>query len=257
MNTRLLSRSLVIAGLFLLAACANTGKVEKINTEDPHESFNRGMHGFNKGVDTYVSSPLVTVYQWLSPGFLRTSVANFFTNLKEPRTVLNDALQGKEKPAGEDFERFVINTLFGLGGLIDVASHAEIEYHQEDFSQTLAVWGVPRGEYLVLPLLGPSSYRGVPGKIADAASNPVSYAIWPIQVLDLLNERSNAEQSLKFIDEAAVDPYIFMRASYLQWRDYQITEGAGTSENLLFPELDESFDEEDLESLEEDLNIKL
>ena len=124
-------------------------------------------------------------------------------------------------------------------------------------SQTLAVWGTPRGEYLILPLLGPSSYRGIPGEIVDAASSPVSYAIWPIQILDLLNERANAEQSLKFIDEAAVDPYIFMRASYIQWRDYQITEGANTAENLLMPELDESLDDEAMELSEQDLRIKL
>jgi len=257
-NIRLFFRLISIVGFFFLVACASKGTIEEVNAEDPHEDFNRSMYGFNKGLDTYVSSPLVTVYQFIFPNVLRIPVANFFTNLKEPRTVANDALQGKVKPAGEDFERFVINTLLGFGGLVDVASYAEIEYHQEDFGQTLAVWGVPRGEYLVLPILGPSSYRGVPGLAVDAVSNPVTYAIWPVQVLDLLNTRSNAEQSLKFIDEAAVDPYVFMRASYLQWREYQITEGENTSENLLLPELDDSFDEdEDLELLEEDLEIKL
>jgi len=253
-NTRLL---FLIISAFLLTACATTGGQEETNAEDPHENFNRSIYGFNKGLDTYVSTPLVTVYHFISPELLRLSVTNFFTNLKEPRTVVNDALQGKAKPTGDDFERFVINTLLGFGGLLDVASYTEIEYHEEDFAQTLAVWGVPRGEYLVLPLLGPSSYRGIPGEIADAASSPVSYAIWPIQVLDLLNTRSNAEQSLKFIDEAAVDPYIFMRASYIQWRDHQITEGENAVENLLIPGLDDSFDDEELELLEEDLNIRL
>ena len=260
MIIRLLSRFIAISGIFLLVACASTGNsktVEVTNPVDPHESINRDIHAFNKGVDTYVSSPLVTVYQFILPGFISTSVANFFTNLKEPRTVINDALQGKEKTAGEDFERFVINSLLGLGGLIDVASYAEIEYHEEDFSQTLAVWGVPRGEYLVIPVLGPSSYRGVPGKVVDAASSPVSYLIWPIQILDLLNSRSNADQSLKFIDEAAVDPYLFMRASYIQWRDFQISEGANTAEAILLPELDDAFDDEDLDLLGEDLDIKL
>ena len=257
MTIRFFSRFIVIIGFLILVACTSTGKEKGVNVDDPHESFNRSMYRFNDRVDTYVSSPLVTVYQWILPNVLRVSVANVFTNLKEPRTVINDALQGKPKPAGDDFERFVINTLLGFGGLIDVASYAEIEYHEEDFAQTLAVWGVPRGEYLILPLLGPSSYRGIPGQIADAASSPVSYLIWPIQVLDLLNTRANAEQSLQFIDEAAVDPYIFMRASYLQWRDYQISEGTNTAENLLLPDLDDSFDKEDLELLEEDLEIKL
>ena len=259
MNIHLFYRSIIVIMLSLLVACASTDKIKESNAEDPHEGFNRGMYGFNKGLDTYVSSPMTTVYQFILPGFLRTSVAGFFTNLKEPRTVANDILQGKEQSAGEDFERFVINTLFGLGGLINIASYAEIEYHQEDFAQTLAVWGVPRGEYLVLPFLGPSSYRGVPGEIADAASSPVSYAIWPIQVLDLLNTRSNAEQSLKFIDEAAVDPYIFMRASYLQWRDFHITEGTGGAEKILLDGAfdEDDFDDEDLDLLDDDLDIKL
>ncbi|MCK5665388.1 MAG: VacJ family lipoprotein [Thiotrichaceae bacterium] len=257
MNIHLFYRSIIVIMLSLLVACAGTDKLKESNAEDPHEGFNRGMYGFNNRVDTYVSSPLVTVYQWVIPGLLRTSVANFFTNLKEPRTVINDGLQGKEKQAGDDFERFVINTLLGLGGMINVASYAEIEYHEEDFSQTLAVWGVPRGEYLVLPLLGPSSYRGIPGLMVDAASSPVSYVIWPIQVLDLLNTRSNAAQSLQFIDEAAVDPYVFMRASYVQWRDYQVTEGTNVSENLLIFELDDAFDDEELELLDDELDIKL
>ncbi|GAW85464.1 phospholipid-binding lipoprotein MlaA [Bathymodiolus platifrons methanotrophic gill symbiont] len=260
MIIRLFLRFIAIAGIFLLVACASTGKTEmaeEVNPEDLHEGINRNIYGFNKGLDTYVSSPLVGVYQFILPSFLRTSVANFFANLKEPRTVVNDALQGKEQPAGEDFERFVINTLLGFGGLIDVASYAEIEYHEEDFSQTLAVWGVPQGEYLVVPVLGPTTYRGVPGLVVDAASSPVSYLIWPIQVLDLLNSRSNADQSLKFIDEAAVDPYVFMRASYLQWRDYQITEGKNTSEIILLDGLDDPFDDEDDLDLLDDLEIKL
>lgn len=262
MIRRLLVRFIATLGFLLMVACASSGtgdlnKVEVVNPEDPHEGFNRGAYKFNKGLDTYVSSPLVTGYHFISPGFLRTTVANFFTNLKEPRTVINDALQGNGKSAGDDFERFVINTFLGVGGLIDVASYADIEYHEEDFSQTMAVWGVPRGEYLVLPVLGPSSYRGAPGKAVDAASSPVSYAIWPIQILDLLNTRSNAQQSLSFIDEAALDPYIFMRASYLQWRDYQISEGETMPDNLLVPDLDTLDDEEDFDLLVDDLDIKL
>ncbi|MCF7971508.1 MAG: VacJ family lipoprotein, partial [Methylococcaceae bacterium] len=113
------------------------------------------------------------------------------------------------------------------------------------------VWGVPRGEYLVIPLLGPSAYRTIPGEIVDAFCSPITYAIWPIQLLGVFNARSNASQSLNFIDEAAVDPYVFMRASYLQWRDYQITEGASTADNLLMPDMDDMIDdEEELKTLE-------
>lgn len=257
---RQLSRLIAVASIFLLVACASNSEPKEkavvINPDDPHERINRKTYGFNRGVDTYISSPLVTVYQFILPDLISTIIANFLTNLKEPRTIINDALQGKKGPAGEDFERFVINSLLGLGGLIDVASYAEIEHHEEDFSQTMAVWGVPRGEYVVIPVLGPSSYRGIPGKIVDAAVSPVSYLIWPIQVLSLLNSRSNADQSLKFIDEAAVDPYLFMRASYIQWRDYQISEGANAETDILLPEPDDFFDDEDLDLLD-DLDINL
>lgn len=258
LHMRLLSRFISIIGIFLLVACAGTGKDELANPDDPHEGFNRSMYDFNDSVDSYVSSPLVTTYQWIFPDFLEIAVANFFTNLKEPRTVINDGLQGKELQAGADLERFVINTLLGFGGLVNVAGYADIDYHEEDFGQTLAVWQVPRGEYVVIPLLGPSSYRAIPGEIVDAASSPVSYVSWPIQLLGLLNARSAADQSLQFIDEAAVDPYVFMRASYIQWRDYQITEGANVSDDLLIPGMDDEFlNDEDLELLEEDLNINL
>jgi len=250
-NSRLAFRFIGIVGVLLLTACASSGEIVEVNEQDPHEDLNRSMYAFNDGVDTYIASPLVTGYQWILPDLLETGVTNFFSNLKEPKTILNDGLQGKEEQAGIDFERFLINTLLGFGGLIDVASYAEIEHHEEDFDQTLAVWGVPRGEYLVLPLLGPSAYRTVPGEVVDAFCSPVNYAIWPIQLLGIFNARSNASQSLNFINEAAVDPYVFMRASYLQWRDYQITEGANISDDLLIPGMDEMFDdEEELEALE-------
>ncbi|MDF1582247.1 MAG: VacJ family lipoprotein [Methyloprofundus sp.] len=247
MNNQLASRFIGIVGALLLAACASSGEVVEVNVQDPHEGLNRSIYAFNDDVDTYVASPLVTGYQWILPDLLETALTNFFTNLKEPKTVLNDGLQGKGQQAGVDFERFLINTLLGFGGLIDVASYADIEYHEEDFDQTLAVWGVPRGDYLVLPLLGPSAYRTIPGEIVDAFCSPATYAIWPIQLLGVFNARSNAAQSLNFINEAAVDPYVFMRASYLQWRDYQITEGANTSDNLLIPGMDEMLDEEEEE----------
>jgi phospholipid-binding lipoprotein MlaA len=253
-----LSRIFAIISLaFMLVACVSTvdaDKVVELNPDDPYESLNRDVYAFNDGIDTYISSPIITVYQWVFPNILQTSVSNFFSNLTEPRTVLNDSLQGKVKQAGDDFERFVINTLFGLGGLINVANYAGIENHDEDFAQTLAVWGVPRGEYIVLPLLGPSSYRAIPGELVDAATNPVSYVSWPIQLIGLINSRSNAEQSLVFINEAAVDPYVFMRASYIQWRDYQINEGATSVEDLMMLDLG---DDEELDLLDEELGAGL
>lgn len=246
-------QGLIAIGMLLLAACASTGEINKV---DPHEKFNRTMYGVNEGINNYVTRPIAKSYQWVFPDFLQTAVVNFFNNLKEPRTVANDVLQGKEKQTGDDLERFVINTLFGLGGIVNIASYADIDYHEEDFAQTLAVWGVPRGDYLVLPVLGPASYRALPGKLVDAVSNPVNYAIWPIQVLGLVNTTSSADEALNMIDEIAVDPYIFMRTSYLQWRDHQITEGQIISNDLLLPDMNDE-DEADMELLEEDLDVNL
>jgi len=246
-------QGLIAIGMLLLAACASTGEINKV---DPHEKFNRTMYGVNEGINNYVTRPIAKSYQWIFPDFLQTAVVNFFNNLKEPRTVANDVLQGKEKQTGDDLERFVINTLFGLGGIVNIASYADIDYHEEDFAQTLAVWGVPRGDYLVLPVLGPASYRALPGKLVDAVSNPVNYAIWPIQVLGLVNTTSSADEALNMIDEIAVDPYIFMRTSYLQWRDHQITEGQIISNDLLLPDMNDE-DEADMELLEEDLDVNL
>lgn len=250
MNSRLIFWVISLVGILLLTACASSGRELEVNAQDPHEELNRTIYAFNDGVDTYVASPLVTGYQWILPDLLESAVTNFFNNLKEPKTILNDGLQGKEQQAGVDFERFLINTLLGFGGLINVASYADIEYHEEDFDQTLAVWGVPRGEYLVLPLLGPSAYRTIPGEIVDAFCSPANYAIWPIQLLGVFNARSNATQSLNSINEVAVDPYVFMRTSYLQWRDYQITEGENASDDLLILDMEEIFDDEEEEELE-------
>jgi len=249
MKSHFLIRCVGLSTSLLLAGCSY---FQGGSVEDPHENFNRSMHAFNDGMDNYVSQPLVTCYQWITPEFMEMGVANFFTNLKEPRTVINDALQGKEKAAGEDFERFVLNTVLGFGGLINVASYADIDYHEEDFAQTLAVWGVPRGEYLVLPMLGPASYRSLPGELVDAASSPVSYVSWPIQLLGLLNARNNADESLARINEIAVDPYLFMRSAYWQWRDHKIFEGQVNPESMLLLDID---DDEELEDEEMEVGL--
>jgi phospholipid-binding lipoprotein MlaA len=194
-------------------------------TNDPYEGFNRTMYNFNDGVDTYFAAPLASGYKFITPSFLQTGINNFFTNLKGINVVLNDLLQAKLTQSAADLGRFTLNTTAGIGGFIDVAQYAGLESHEEDFDQTLAVWGVPEGAYLVLPLVGPSTVRGVPASAFDAAANPASYASipteWisiPVQFMNALNARANAEGALKFINEAALDKYVFTRESFLQWR---------------------------------------
>ncbi|MFA5983047.1 MAG: VacJ family lipoprotein [Methylococcaceae bacterium] len=219
----------ILVGLFVnLSGCATTGdnKPEvEVNKLDPYEGFNRRVFGFNDSVDSYVAKPISDAYLYVTPKFVQTGVANFFTNLKNINVVLNDFLQAKFSQGAADTGRFAVNSTFGLVGLFDIAKELGLEQHEEDFDQTLAVWGVPPGSYLVLPFLGPSTTRGVPGAVFDTATNPTSYIGAPVQLISLLNTRANAEGSLKFINEAALDPYVFTREAFFQWRKNLAVDG--------------------------------
>jgi phospholipid-binding lipoprotein MlaA len=221
---------LLIGVVIALSGCATTGDVEPesqtvANKADPYENFNRKMFGFNDNVDNYVAEPISNAYKWATPQFMQTGVFNFFNNLKNVNVVINDVLQAKFSQSAEDTGRFAINSTVGLAGLFDVAKHVGLEQNEEDFDQTLAVWGVPQGSYLVLPFLGPSTARGIPGAVFDTAANPASYVGMPVQLVSMLNSRASAEGALKFIDEAALDPYVFTRESFLQWRNNLATDG--------------------------------
>lgn len=221
------------------------------NEKDPYEGFNRAMFSFNDKVDSYVAEPITTAYKWITPNFVQTGISNFFNNTKTVNVVLNDVLQGKMTQSAQDTGRFLVNTTVGVGGLFDVAKHIGLEQHDEDFDQTLAVWGVPKGAYLVLPIVGPSTTRGIPGSVVDTAANPVTYVGMPVQVLSMLNARANAEGALKFIDEAALDPYVFTRESFLQWRDFMSSDGkskAAASADDFEDELDENLGEDEADS---------
>lgn len=219
---------ILIGVAITLGGCATTGDTTQqtvASKVDPYENFNRKMFGFNDTVDNYVAEPISNAYKWITPQFMQTGVFNFFNNLKNVNVVINDVLQAKFSQSAEDTGRFAINSTVGLGGLFDVAKHVGLEQNEEDFEQTLAVWGVPQGSYLVLPILGPSTARGIPGAIFDTAANPASYIGLPVQLVSMLNARASAEGSLKFIDEAALDPYVFTRESFLQWRNNLATDG--------------------------------
>jgi phospholipid-binding lipoprotein MlaA len=217
----------LIFGIIIgVSGCATTTKDSSVSIQaDPYENFNRKVYGFNDNVDDYVAKPIADTYKFITPDFMETGVTNFFNNLKTINVVLNDVLQAKFEQSGRDTGRFLMNSTLGMAGLFDVAKTVGLEQNDEDFEQTLAVWGVPQGSYLVLPLLGPITTRGIPGAVFDTAANPASYVGAPIQVISLINTRANAEGALKFIDEAALDPYVFTRESFLQWRNHLATDG--------------------------------
>jgi len=137
-----------------MLSCASTGP-------DPFEGFNRKMASFNTGFDTVILKPAAQAYSKVLPAPVKTSVNNAFANLADPWTAMNQLLQGRVKLAANDTGRFVVNSTVGIGGLFDVATPLGMPRHQEDIEQTLGVWGVPQGPYIVLPMLGPSSGRGL------------------------------------------------------------------------------------------------
>ncbi len=231
-------RLLFLSGALTMAGCAGTEQVSSspvastVNAADPYEGFNRPMYDFNMGVDKYLLKPVADGYKFVTPDFMETGVTNFFSNLKGINVVLNDMLQGKFGQSVSDLGRFTTNSTIGLLGLFDVASDLGLPQNVEDFGQTLAVWGVDQGPYLVLPFLGPTTLRDGGGGIVDRAANPGTYLLPGAGVLEGINERANAEGALNFIDEAALDPYVFTRESFLQYRKNLANDGNIDADSL-------------------------
>ncbi len=233
-----------LLSIVLLAGCAQTPN-QPDNVADPWVSVNRNIYTFNDRVDTYVLKPTADAYRFVTPRFVRNRVTDFFDNVSYPGVVLNDLLQGKFSQSLHDTTRFVINTVWGLGGLFDVASQMDIRSHNEDFGQTLAVWGVGEGPYIVIPVLGPSTTRDVWQYPAGVATNPITYyatgaVSWPLFGLRIINTRANLEQANQLRNEAAVDPYAFTRSAYQQYRTNLIYDG-----NPPAPDFFEEMDQED------------
>ena len=193
------------------------------NPSDPFESFNRSVFSFNDSLDRAVIKPVAVAYRNVTPSPVRTGVTNFFGNLKDVWSVVNNSLQGKGEHAGDSLGRVMINTVFGLGGLLDMAGEANIPKHTEDFGQTLGVWGVPAGPYLVLPVLGPSTVRDTAALIVDTQADVVSTTgnipvRNTLQVTRAVNVRANLLKAGNLLDEAALDRYTFAREVHLQRR---------------------------------------
>ncbi len=234
--------SLAIVALGTLAGCA-TGP--NANPRDPFEPFNRGVMRFNEGVDAAVLKPTATVYRELLPPLIRTGVSNFFSNLSDPWSSVNSALQFKFHNAAENILRFGVNTIFGLGGIFDIASELNIERHREDFGQTLGRWGVPAGPYVVLPILGPSTVRDTMALSLDFKGDPIYWVDpweprYELYLLRAVDARSNLLRAGSVLDEAALDKYSFFRDAHLQRRRANVFDDqpAGGSDGRE-PKLDE------------------
>lgn len=236
----------------LLNGCAST----PANPDDPWEGWNRSVHSFNEDLDHYIMKPIAKGYEAVTPEPVSQGITNFFSNIDDIGVILNDVFQFKLAQAGKDTGRFFLNTTVGLGGFFDVASEVDLPKNIEDFDQTLGVWGVPSGPYLVLPFIGPSSPRGVFGLVGDALMDPLTYTMFAGAAVSAASTAANAVEGVdkragllsseKILDEAAVDRYEFIKTAYFQRREYLINDGVISTD-----EHDEFFDDfDDLDSLD-------
>lgn len=214
-----------------LLAAEQPDVVTPVLNNDPYERLNKKVFSFNDGLDRHLLKPVAKGYSAVTPSPVGRGVTNFFNNLGEPRVIINDILQGKIKQAASDTLRFLINTTVGIGGLFDVAKHAKLKRHKEDFGQTLAVWGVKRSSYFVIPILGPSSVRDTVGELVDFFTYPLVYipdaAVGSgLYVLQLVNRRANLLNASDILDQAAGEyRYEFVREAYRQQRKNEIYDG--------------------------------
>jgi phospholipid-binding lipoprotein MlaA len=223
-------RALPFAALVLLTACSSTPG----RPHDPFEASNRMMYAINEPLDKYVAKPVAQFYVDYLPSPVRTAVSNFGNNIDDLFSGINGLLQGKLDKAGNDFGRVLLNTGFGLLGLIDIASDAGIPRGDEDLGQTFAYWGIPQGPYVFVPLLGPTTIRDGSGAILQGLASPTAAiadsAVQTVIIgLGAIDGRSQALGATSLIDQASLDPYTFVRRAYLQRREYLVHDGAPPS----------------------------
>lgn len=210
----------------LLAGCTT---VQTPTKGDPLEGLNRTMFTVNDKIDQYALKPVAKGYVWATPQPVRDSVTNFFSNIGDVYIAANNLLQLKITDGVEDIMRIVINTVFGVGGLFDVATLAKLPKHDNDLGLTLGHYGVPAGPYLVLPLFGPSTVRDAVGSIGNYYVNPLSYIdpaglSWALYGLNVVNTRANLLSASDVLEGAALDKYSFVRNAYLQRRQYLLSD---------------------------------
>jgi phospholipid-binding lipoprotein MlaA len=226
----------------LLAGCTT---VQTPTKGDPFEGFNRTMFTVNDKVDQYALKPVAKGYVWVTPQPVRDSVTNFFSNIGDVYIAANNLLQLKITDGVEDIMRIVINTVFGVGGLFDVATLAKLPKHDNDLGLTLGHYGVPAGPYLVLPLFGPSTVRDAVGSIGNYYVNPLSYIhpdglSWALYGVNIINTRANLLSASDVLEGAALDKYSFVRNAYLQRRQYLLSNGSTrNSQSQALPNYDE------------------
>jgi phospholipid-binding lipoprotein MlaA len=232
------------------ASVAEAPGVDAANLNDPYESFNRTVFRINSAIDSATLKPLAKGYRAIAPGFFRKGLTNVLQNLEEPFTMGNSLLQGDFSNLLNSLGRLLINTTVGLGGVMDVASDWDVKKQDEDFGQTLAVWGVPEGPFLMLPFFGPSNPRDAVGVGVRFFADPASYgasklpgntADWALRGTELLDARQRVLDTFDKLVETSADPYAATRSAYRQQREFLISNGVVR----ITPAQDDPFDQPD------------
>lgn len=218
------SSAVMLLAAVLLGGCAARAPHVVPEENDPWEPFNRKMFWFNDKLDVHVLEPAAKGWNFIFPRPVQRSVNNFFTNIRFPVVAMNDLLQGKVRASAVDVGRFGINSTVGVLGFFDPAAHWGLEGHDEDFGQTLGVWGLGPGPYLVLPVIGPSDVRDGIGLGVDTVFSVTPFFIewfWTTgaRVIDVINFRAMILEEVRTAREAAIDYYAFVRSAYFQRRE--------------------------------------
>ena len=214
----------------------NFSNEARAGDNDPLEGLNRAIHDFNDVVDLIILDPLAETYDYILPEFAQTGVFNFLENIGAPVVFVNSLLQGDPQNVFVTFWRFVFNTTLGVGGVFDIATELGVPERQaEDFGQTLGVWGVGPGPYLVMPIFGPSSLRDAPGKIIDTIINPFTYGLKPaetvaINVTDAIDTRARLDRFIDQVNSSSLDSYATFRSLYFQRRQALVNNFADAEE---------------------------
>ena len=218
------------AGVVTVLLSAGCATAPDRDPRDPWEPYNRSITQFNDAVDDAVLKPVATVYRDVLPQPVRTGVGNFFGNLSDAWSFVNNVFQAKPEGSLHSFWRVVVNSTLGLGGVLDPATEMRLERHREDFGQTLGRWGVPPGPYFVIPLLGPSTVRDTAALPVDFYGHPLGHmhdVAWrnSLSALQIINARAAVLGATDLLDQAALDPYTFKRDAFLQRRQNDVYDG--------------------------------
>jgi phospholipid-binding lipoprotein MlaA len=241
---------LILIAALALGGCVTLPPQATPDPRDPLERLNRGTYAFNDGLDRAIVKPLARGYRKVTPQFVQTGVSNFFSNAEYPVTLANNLLQGKFTAAASDTARFVLNTTFGLGGLLDPATASGLDRNDEDFGQTLGRWGVPPGPYIVVPFLGPYTLRDGIGSFADDFTEPRAYleddsTRWTLWAADKFDRRVRLLDADALLERTG-DPYAFVRSAYLQRREYLVRDGdMPLEDDAMLEDLEDPVDPED------------